>query len=104
MVTGEGSLDTQTLAGKTPAGVAAAARDAGVPAVAVAGRSLLGEDDLVGTGLLGSYVLTDLEPDEARCMTHAGPLLERLAEQVATDWLVADSDRIPRATKGDTDE
>lgn len=104
VVTGEGSLDTQTLAGKTPAGVAAAARDAGVPAVAVAGRSLLGEDDLVGTGLLGSYVLTDLEPDEARCMTHAGPLLERLAEQVATDWLLADSDRISRATKGDTDE
>ena len=39
VVTGEGSLDEQTLHGKAPAGVAAAARRAGVPVVAVAGRA-----------------------------------------------------------------
>ena len=43
MITGEGSLDEQTLHGKAPAGVAAAARAAGVPVVAVAGRNLLSE-------------------------------------------------------------
>ena len=38
VVTGEGSLDAQTLHGKAPAGVAAAAAAAGVPVVAVCGR------------------------------------------------------------------
>ncbi len=38
VITGEGSLDAQTLGGKGPAGVAALARAAGVPVVAVAGR------------------------------------------------------------------
>ncbi|MCW1921283.1 glycerate kinase [Luteolibacter arcticus] len=38
VVTGEGSLDAQTLGGKGPAGVAAMAKAAGIPVVAVAGR------------------------------------------------------------------
>ena len=38
VITGEGSLDAQTLGGKGPAGVAAMAKAAGVPVVAVAGR------------------------------------------------------------------
>lgn len=38
VLTGEGSYDSQTSSGKTPAGVAAIARDAGVPAIIVAGR------------------------------------------------------------------
>ncbi|HEY7278574.1 MAG TPA: glycerate kinase [Trebonia sp.] len=38
VVTGEGSLDEQTLHGKAPAAVAGAARAAGVPVVAVVGR------------------------------------------------------------------
>lgn len=38
VITGEGSLDAQTLGGKGPAGVAALARAAGIPVVAVAGR------------------------------------------------------------------
>ena len=41
VVTGEGALDEQTLHGKAPAGVAAAARAAGVPVVAVCGRNIL---------------------------------------------------------------
>ncbi|MFE2869838.1 glycerate kinase, partial [Embleya sp. NPDC059259] len=38
VVTGEGSLDRQTLHGKAPAGVAAAARARGVPVAVVCGR------------------------------------------------------------------
>ena len=38
VITGEGSLDFQTLGGKGPAGVAAMAKVAGVPVLAVAGR------------------------------------------------------------------
>jgi glycerate kinase len=90
VITGEGSLDAQTLHGKAPAGVAAAARAAGIPAVAVAGRSLLAPADLEAAGILAAYALTDLEPDPDRCMTDAGPLLERLAAKVAHDWVTDD--------------
>jgi glycerate kinase len=90
VVTGEGSLDEQTLHGKAPVGVAAVARSAGVPVVAVAGRSLLTPADLAPTGILAAYALTDIEPDTDRCMHEADSLLELLAERVAHDWLVQD--------------
>jgi glycerate 2-kinase len=90
VVTGEGSLDQQTLHGKAPVGVAAVARSAGVPVVAVAGRSQLTSADLAPTGILAAYALTDLEPDPDRCMREAGPLLEVLAQRVARDWLASD--------------
>ncbi len=41
VITGEGSLDEQSLLGKTPMGVARAAARAGVPVVAVCGRTTL---------------------------------------------------------------
>ncbi|MBX6168839.1 MAG: glycerate kinase, partial [Thermobispora bispora] len=77
VVTGEGSLDAQTLHGKAPAGVAAAAREHGVPVVAVAGRCTLTAAELARIGIDAAYPLTDLEPDPDRCMAEAGPLLER---------------------------
>lgn len=83
VVTGEGSLDLQTLLGKAPAGVARAARRAEVPIVAVCGRALLSEEDAKEAGFDRLYRLTDLEPDESRCMAEAGPLLTRLAAEVA---------------------
>jgi glycerate kinase len=85
VVTGEGSLDAQTLHGKAPAGVAAAARAAGVPVVAVAGRCLLTADELRAAGVDAAYALLDIEPDADRCMREAGPLLERLAERIARE-------------------
>ncbi len=87
VITGEGSLDRQTLRGKAPAGVAREAARAGVPVVAVAGRSLLGDGELRDAGFQGAYALTDIEPDPARCMADAGPLLERLSEEIGRDRL-----------------
>jgi len=89
VITGEGSLDTQTLRGKAPAGVAAAAAAAGVRTVAVCGASTLSPADLHEAGIDQAYALTDLEPDVARCMTDAAPLLERLSQQIARDQLQA---------------
>ena len=90
VITGEGSLDAQTLHGKAPAGVAAAARSAGTPVVAVAGRSLLSPAELEPAGILAAYALTDIEPDPDRCMSEAGALLERLAAKIAADWVTDD--------------
>lgn len=89
VVTGEGSLDQQTLLGKAPAGVAAAARRAGVPVVAVCGRALLTQEEAREAGFEAVYALTDLEPDPAVCMRDAGRLLRELAERVARERLAA---------------
>ncbi|MEE1941882.1 glycerate kinase [Streptomyces sp. TRM 70361] len=87
VITGEGSLDSQTLRGKAPAGVAAAARRAGRPVVAVCGRLAIGAGELRAAGIGAAYPLTDLEPDPAVCMERAGPLLERVAERLAAEHL-----------------
>lgn len=92
VVTGEGSLDEQTLHGKAPAGVAAVARSAGVPVVAVCGRQLLTDEALADAGILSAYALTGIEPDVGRCMAEPGPLLQRLAATIAGDWLLDNVD------------
>src|SRR5689334_10997751 len=91
VVTGEGSLDAQTLSGKTPAGVAAAAREAGIPVVTVSGRVALSADQIAGAGIRRAYALTDIESDPDRCFTEAGPLLQELARTLARDWLKEDT-------------
>ncbi len=85
VITGEGSLDRQTLAGKAPIGVARAAAKRGVPVVAVSGRRSLTGEQLRKARFQHAYALTDLEPDPARCMAEAGPLLERLAEVIGRE-------------------
>jgi glycerate 2-kinase len=93
VVTGEGSLDEQTLHGKAPAGVAARARAAGVPVVAVAGRCSLGPADLRAAGIAAAHPLTAIEPDIDRCMREAGPLLQRLAGRIARHHLLIPTTR-----------
>jgi glycerate 2-kinase len=85
VITGEGSLDTQTLAGKAPAGVARAAVRRGIPVVAVAGRSTLTEDQLATSGISRVYPLTDLEPDPARSSAQASTLLRRVGQALARE-------------------
>jgi glycerate kinase len=87
VITGEGSLDRQTLHGKAPAGVAAAARAADKEVVAVCGRLALPPETLGRAGIRRAYALTDLEPDVATCIAQAGPILERTAERIARDFL-----------------
>jgi glycerate kinase len=87
VITGEGSLDEQTLHGKAPAGVAAAARRAGKEVVAVCGRLGLAPAELEGAGIVRAYPLTSVEPDVAKCIADAGPILERVASLIAEDFL-----------------
>jgi glycerate 2-kinase len=71
VITGEGSLDAQSLAGKAPVGVARAAARHGIGVVAVAGRSTLTEAELAAAGIVAVYSLSDLEPDLERCRAEA---------------------------------
>ncbi|WP_269858825.1 glycerate kinase family protein [Streptomyces sp. RPT161] len=88
VITGEGSLDAQTLHGKAPAGVAQAARARGLDVVAVCGRLALPPAELGAAGIRRAYALTELEPDVSRSIAEAGPLLERVAQRIADDFLV----------------
>jgi len=87
VITGEGSLDAQSLAGKTPVGVARAASRYGVGVVAVAGRSTLIEAELAAAGIAAVYSLSDLEPDLERCRAEAAGLLRRTGQMIARDRL-----------------
>lgn len=85
VITGEGSLDEQSLGGKTPLGVLDTARGAGVPALAVCGRTTLEPRVLREAGFLRTYALTDLEPDPRTCMREAGRLLEQVGARLARE-------------------
>jgi glycerate kinase len=85
VIIGEGSLDTQTLAGKAPVGVTRAAARRGIPVVAVAGRSTLTKDQLATTGISRVYTLSDLEPDPARSSAQASALLQRVGQALARE-------------------
>jgi glycerate kinase len=91
VVTGEGSLDEQSLAGKAPIGVARAAAKAGVPVIAVAGRLQLSQQRLQEAGISAAYPLSDLEPDPARSIANAASLLRQLGRHIAREWFAADS-------------
>jgi glycerate 2-kinase len=88
VITGEGSLDEQTLHGKAPAGVARAAAAAGVPVIAVSGVRSLTAGQLRAAHLSAAYALADIEPDARRCIAEAGPLVEKIAERLTRDRLV----------------
>ena len=90
VVTGEGSLDEQTLHGKAPAGVAGAAAARGIPVVAVCGRTTLDAERLRNAGIHAVYALSDIESDPQRCFDEAASLLEQTGERLARERLVSE--------------
>jgi glycerate 2-kinase len=89
VITGEGSLDEQTLRGKAPAGVAQAAQRRGIPVAVVCGQLALAPDRWRSAGFEAVYALSDIEHDIERCMKEPGPLLEQLGEQLGRDLLAS---------------
>ncbi|MBJ8346469.1 glycerate kinase [Antrihabitans sp. YC2-6] len=83
VITGEGSLDEQSLYGKAPIGVAARAHAAGIPVVAVAGRSILTADQTEAAGFTAIHTLAEIEPDLARSMANAADLLREIGSRIA---------------------
>ena len=84
VITGEGSLDDQTLqrqgAGRRGA---AAARRAGVPVVAVAGRCLLDASTLADAGIRRVHPLSTRRAVRRGAFEQPGPLLERIGARIA---------------------
>ncbi|MBA3963040.1 MAG: glycerate kinase [Chthoniobacterales bacterium] len=80
VITGEGSLDRQTLEGKGPAGIARLARALGKPVFAIAGR--FDGDEEVRALFDGIVVLDDAPPFFAR----TAALLEARARELASSF------------------
>jgi len=60
LLTGEGSVDAQSLAGKTPVAVARKAQQAGVPVVLVAGQISVGFEELTALGVVAAASLVEV--------------------------------------------
>jgi glycerate kinase len=86
VVTGEGSLDEQTLRGKAPAAVAAAGHAAGVPVIAVAGRCLLDAPRLRAAGFDRVYTLLEEAATPQQALDEGPALLRRIGARLS-DWL-----------------
>jgi glycerate kinase len=81
VITGEGSLDAQTLEGKTPAGVARLARKFGKRVYAIIGRA--SEDRKVRALFDGVYALAERGISEQESIARAGELLGERARELA---------------------
>lgn len=85
VITGEGSLDAQSLGGKTPLGVAALAGEAGVPVIAACGHAALSDEEASDAGFVAVYALSSIEPDRERSMANAVPLLCDVGRTIARE-------------------
>ena len=82
MLTGEGSLDEQSLQGKTPVGIAEAAARHGLPVEAVCGRSLLSAEQAAAAGIRRIWTLNEREPDVEQSMRRAAELLHGIGAEI----------------------
>jgi len=89
--TGEGSLDRQTLLGKTPAGVARHAQARGIPVIALAGHLGEGYQALYAAGLTAAFSLTPGPVALADAYAHAAPYLRARAADVMRLWVAANN-------------
>lgn len=82
VVTGEGSLDAQTLHGKAVHGVTSAAMRKAIPVVAVCGVNSLTTNQIEQLGLWRVIALNEIESDLERCKTAAYELLMVAGERI----------------------
>ncbi|BAB04274.1 glycerate kinase [Halalkalibacterium halodurans] len=83
VITGEGRIDQQTVYGKTPIGVAKAAKQYGVPVIAIAGSLGQGYEAVFEHGIDAAFSLVPriMSLDEA--MQQGDSLLEQAARNIA---------------------
>lgn len=85
VVTGEGSFDFSSRAGKVPAGVAAVASEALRPCIVLAGQVLVGSREMRALGMDSAYSLVEAVGEQRALADPAGALGD-LAARVARTW------------------
>lgn len=83
VITGEGKLDAQTLAGKGPAGVARAASKLGKPVYMICGSNTLAPEELEAANIAGVYAVLDTGVSLEESLANPRPPVEKLARELA---------------------
>ncbi|QED48217.1 glycerate kinase [Cytobacillus dafuensis] len=86
--TGEGQIDFQTASGKTPMGVAEAAKKKGIPVFALTGSIGQGIEVLYQHGITSVYSIVNAPMTLQEAMTRGAELLEQTAEQVIRTYMI----------------
>ena len=82
VITGEGSMDSQSLTGKAPIALADAARERGIPVIVVAGRILVTPEDLARHGVVAAAQLLDVAASPEDAIANAAKYLTWATSQV----------------------
>lgn len=86
VITGEGQVDYQTASGKTPLGVAQAAKKENVPTIILAGAVGEGVEVLYEHGIVSVNSIINKPMSLHEAMTQAAQLLEKSAEQIIRSY------------------
>ena len=86
VITGEGSFDPQSLRGKVVSGVAAAARDRGIPCVVVAGQVSAGRREAAQAGVTEAHSLAEHAGGVTEAIRHADETMRSVAARLAGQW------------------
>ncbi|GGP21299.1 glycerate kinase [Silvimonas iriomotensis] len=89
VITGEGRMDSQSLRGKTPVGVAQVARRHGKPVIALNGSLTASSDELQRAGLDAAFSVLHEPGDLAQALSQAAPNVRRAARNVAATLQLA---------------
>lgn len=82
VITGEGSMDSQSLTGKAPIALADASRELGIPVIVVAGRILVTPEDLAEHGIVAAAQLLDVAASPEDAVANAAKYLTWATSQV----------------------
>ncbi|MEV6346042.1 glycerate kinase [Actinoplanes sp. NPDC051851] len=86
VITGEGSFDHQSLRGKVVAGIAAGARDRGLPCVVLAGRNETGHREASAAGVTETRTLVEHFGSVETALSEPARGLRELAERLSGQW------------------
>ncbi len=89
VITGEGSLDAQSLGGKGPVGIARMAKSAGVPALAFAGRLAASPQELAAQGVVAAFAVARGPQSLEEALAGAAEALTATAESVFSLYAAA---------------
>ncbi|WP_409296295.1 glycerate kinase [Peribacillus sp. SCS-26] len=89
VITGEGRIDSQTIHGKTPIGVAKAAKKYGVPVIAVAGSLSRDSEVVLEHGIDALFTIVPGITTLTDAFEHAGEYMERTARSIAAAMKIA---------------
>ncbi|MGG0775290.1 glycerate kinase [Bacillus rugosus] len=89
VITGEGRIDSQTIYGKTPIGVAKAAKSYDVPVIGIAGSISRGSDAVYQHGIDALFSIVPGAVPLEDAIEHAAEYMERTARDIAASIKLA---------------